>query len=230
MMKAIFLLYLMIGSAVSAFPHELITTRIFWTQHISRIFYRSCISCHRAEGSSFPLTRYREVRPWAKAIKNEVLNRRMPPWNAVKGFGQFKNDISLSEREIALISSWVEGGAPEGHRIYLPPMPTGESLADEPEPDTEPFRIQEGVVLTEPLTAIGVRPGKLAVGASLEVVAYGPDGSRRYLIWLRDYAPEWERSYYFRQPVVFPAGTRLSVFPTNGASASLLIAAPSQAR
>ncbi len=29
----------------------------------------------------------RTVEPWAEAIKEEVLARRMPPWNAVKGFG-----------------------------------------------------------------------------------------------------------------------------------------------
>ena len=230
MIRAILLLGLTVGFAVTAFPHELITTRILWTQHISRIFYRSCVSCHRAEGSSFPLTRYREVRPWAKAIKNEVLNRRMPPWSAVKGFGHFENDLSLGEREIALISSWVEGGAPRGHRIYLPPMPTDEALTAPPEPDAEPFAIRGGVTLTESLTAVGVRPADLPEGGSLEVVAHKPDGSKRYLIWLRDYAPAWERSYYFRQPLLLPAGTRLVVFPAEGVSASLLIAAPSPAR
>ncbi len=230
MTRAILLLSLTAGFAATAFSHELITTRILWTQHISRIFYRSCVSCHRTDGGSFPLVRYKEVRPWAKAIKNEVLNRRMPPWNAVKGFGHFKDDLSLSEREIALISSWVEGGAPEGHRIYLPPIPTDEALAAPPEPDAEPFAIGGGVTLTEPLTAIGVRPGDLPEGGSLEVVAYAPDGSRRYLIWLRDYSPAWERSYYFRQPVLLPAGTRLTVFPTEEAAAALLIAAPSPAQ
>lgn len=229
MTRAILLLYLILGFAATAFPHELITTRILWTQHIARIFYRGCVSCHRAEGSSFPLMRYREVRPWAKAIKNEVLNRRMPPWHAVKGFGHFKNDLSLSEREIALISSWVEGGAPRGHRIYLPPIPTDEALAAPPEPDAEPFAIRAGATLAEPLTALGVRPGDLPAGGSLEVVAYHPDGSRQYLIWLRDYAPAWERSYYFRQPVLLPAGTRLAVFPADAATV-LLIADPSPAR
>ncbi len=229
MTRAILLLSLTVGITAPAWPHELITTRILWTQHISRIFYRSCVSCHRAEGSSFPLTRYKEVRPWAKAIKNEVLNRRMPPWNAVKGFGHFKDDLSLSEREIALISSWVEGGAPRGHLIYLPPMPTEEALTPPPEPAAEPFAIRGEAPLTEPLTAIGVRPGDLPEGGSLEVVAHKPDGSKRYLIWLREYAPAWERSYYFRQPVLLPAGTRLAVFPAEEAGA-LLIAVPSPAK
>ena len=89
------------GFASEAGAHELITTRIIWTQHISRIFYKRCVSCHREGGSAFSLTRYREARPWAKAIKNQILIRRMPPWAAVKGFGHFRNDMSLSEREIA---------------------------------------------------------------------------------------------------------------------------------
>ena len=64
------------------------------------------------------LMSYEDARPWAKAIKLEVLRRSMPPWGAVKGFGTFENDRSLSLTEVALISSWVEGGAPEGSRLF----------------------------------------------------------------------------------------------------------------
>ena len=60
------------------------------------------------------LLTYESARPWAKAIKEEVLNRRMPPWGAVKGFGDFRDDPSLTQDEITRIAEWVEGGAPEG--------------------------------------------------------------------------------------------------------------------
>ena len=67
-----------------------------------------------------PLLTYEQARPWAKAIRDEVLNRRMPPWDAVKGVGQFRDDPSLTQPEMDLLVSWVEGGAPEGNPVYLP--------------------------------------------------------------------------------------------------------------
>jgi len=59
-----------------------------------------------------PLTTYDEVRPWARAIKEQVLARRMPKWHAARGFGSFKNDPTLTPIEIGMIVSWVDGGLP----------------------------------------------------------------------------------------------------------------------
>ena len=210
--------------------HELITSRIIWTQHISRIFYKRCVSCHREGGSSFPLTRFREARPWAKAIKNQILSRRMPPWGAVKGFGHFRNDMSLTEREIALVSSWVEGGAPQGHLIYMSAMPADETFALPDPPPSEKLAIQGVVTVEKQVQAVGILPESIPEGGSLEVIAKAPDGSTQYLIWLRDYQPHWRRSYYFREPVDLPAGTELIVRPAEGVAASLLTAVPSPAR
>jgi hypothetical protein len=58
------------------------------------------------------LTTYEEVRPWARAIKDQVLTRRMPKWHAARGFGAFKNDPTLTPIEMALVASWVDGGLP----------------------------------------------------------------------------------------------------------------------
>ena len=63
---------------------------------------------------------YSEARPWAKAMQEEVLERRMPPWGAVKGFGDFRNDQALTPEQIELVADWVEGGAPEGEPKDLP--------------------------------------------------------------------------------------------------------------
>src|SRR5262245_4137681 len=117
------LLLLLAATAGFARAHEPITTQLTWTREISRIFYNRCVSCHRAGSKSCPLTKYDEARPWAKAIKEEILERRMPPWGAIKGFGEFRNDISLSEPEIERIVQWVEGGAPNGDELLLIPPP-----------------------------------------------------------------------------------------------------------
>ena len=67
---------------------------------------------------------YQEARPWAKAIKEEVLERRMPPFAAVKGFGPVKEENALTQEEMHLIADWVEGGSPEGDDPkLLPKMP-----------------------------------------------------------------------------------------------------------
>ena len=103
--------------------HPLYTTKITWSREVSRIVYNQCASCHRQGGSAFSLMTYQEARPWAESIKQQVLTRRMPPWNAVKGFGEFKNDHGLAQEDIQIIAEWVEGGAPQGNPLYLPPKP-----------------------------------------------------------------------------------------------------------
>src|SRR5207249_8485058 len=59
---------------------------------MARILYTHCASCHHPGGSAFSLMTYNDARPWAVALKEEMLTRRMPPWGAVKGFADFRND------------------------------------------------------------------------------------------------------------------------------------------
>ncbi|MGD9903545.1 MAG: hypothetical protein AB7U83_08745 [Vicinamibacterales bacterium] len=70
------------------------------------------------------LMTYGEVRPWARAIKRAVSSRNMPPWPADRRHGRFKNDPSLPDAEIQLISRWVDAGAPEGDPAATPPRPS----------------------------------------------------------------------------------------------------------
>jgi hypothetical protein len=74
-----------------------------------------------------PLTTYDDVRPWARAIKEQVLTRRMPKWSAAHGYGAFANDPSLSSGEMETIASWVDGGQPKGVGAArsAPPRPPG---------------------------------------------------------------------------------------------------------
>jgi hypothetical protein len=62
-----------------------------------------------------PLGTYGEVRPWAKAIREAVATRAMPPWHAAPGAAHaFRNDRSLTPAEIATLLQWVDAGSPEG--------------------------------------------------------------------------------------------------------------------
>jgi hypothetical protein len=104
--------------------HEPITTKVRFNKEVVRIFERSCLSCHRPGGVAlFSLATYEEARPWAKAIKEEMLEKRMPVWHAVKGFGEFRNAPRLTQREIDLVVNWVEGGAPKGEDKDYPATP-----------------------------------------------------------------------------------------------------------
>src|SRR5512141_311596 len=114
--------------------HDVITTAMTWSRDISRIVDSHCASCHHPGGSAFSLMTYADARPWAVAIKEEILRRRMPPWGAIKGFGDFRNDQALTPEEMERIVSWSDGGVPEGEEKDLPPPP--KSL--EPEKFTHP--------------------------------------------------------------------------------------------
>jgi hypothetical protein len=69
------------------------------------------------------LEKYDDARPWAKSIRNRVSARTMPPWGADPDHGVFKNDPRLSDKEIATILAWVDGGAPKGDDKDLPKLP-----------------------------------------------------------------------------------------------------------
>ena len=69
------------------------------------------------------LITYRDVRPWAGAIREKVTSRVMPPWHADRQYGSFRNDLSLTQREIDTIAAWAGGGASEGNPSDLPALP-----------------------------------------------------------------------------------------------------------
>jgi hypothetical protein len=219
-------LLLAIALTPAAFAHDTITTKLLWTQEISRLMNKHCVTCHREGGAAMPLATYDEARPWAKAIRDEVLARRMPPWGAVKGVGEFRGDPSLSQIEIDMIVNWVEGGAPKGDDIYLPAAPHF-SAEVPPPPAGRTLMVQSGAALTlsAPAEFAGLRPLRLAAGESLEVTAYKPDGAVDRLIWIRNWHPEWQRTYYFLHPVRLPKGTRIAAYSGKAAQTALVLSA-----
>jgi hypothetical protein len=221
--------------AVSAGAHDVITTKITYSKEISRLFVHRCATCHQPGGSSFSLMTWAEARPWAKAIKEEVLERRMPPWNAVKGFGEFKNDRGLTQEELELISDWVEGGAPEGNPKYLPSLtgmnaPKIEKWTDPESPaGSAAIDAASGAKLDAAARVLAVRPTTLKDTASLQVIAVRPDGTVEPLLWLYKYKAAYKRTYYYRSPVALPAGTRIEMSPPGAGAVTLFTKAHSPA-
>jgi hypothetical protein len=99
-----------------------------FSKDVAPVLFSRCVECHRSgEAAPMAFTSYAEVRPWAKAIKQAVLTRKMPPWLADPHYGQFRNDRRLADETIQTIVSWVDGGAPEGNAKETPPLPHFES-------------------------------------------------------------------------------------------------------
>ncbi len=99
---------------------------VTFAKDVAPILYDSCVVCHRAgEMAPMALTTYAEVRPWARSIKNRVIAREMPPWHIDKNIGiqEFKDDISLTDEQIAMIATWVDAGATMGDPADMPQMP-----------------------------------------------------------------------------------------------------------
>jgi len=95
-----------------------------FARDIAPIFQEKCQDCHR-KGTAAPMSliSYEETRPWAKAIKQRVVTRNMPPWHLDKtvGIQHFQNDRSLTDGQISAIVRWVDAGAPEGNPKDMPP-------------------------------------------------------------------------------------------------------------
>jgi len=97
---------------------------VTFTRDVAPILYKSCVECHRPTMfAPMSLMTFEDARPWARAIKQRVTARTMPPWGADPAHGTFKNDPRLSEAEVETIAKWVDAGAPKGDDKDMPAAP-----------------------------------------------------------------------------------------------------------
>jgi hypothetical protein len=210
-----------------AWGHDVITTKVTFDREIIRLFNSHCITCHRDGGTAFSLATYKDARPWAKAIGEEVLQRRMPPWGAVKGFGDFRNDQGLTAEQLELIVDWEEGGAPEGEEKDLPGPPkapvaaavttaiTASTHSPKEVAVSGDFKLERAIKLD------GLLPKTVQDGASFQVTAELPDGSVEPLLWLQNYKKSFEHAFLLRRPLDLPAGTLVRGIPGDASIALL---------
>ncbi len=79
------------------------------------ILQKNCQACHRpGEVAPMSFLTYQDVRPYARAIKNAVTIRQMPPWFAEDGYAHYANDRRLSQADIDTLVAWADHGAVEG--------------------------------------------------------------------------------------------------------------------
>lgn len=95
-----------------------------FNKDIAPIVFNNCSTCHHpGEVAPFDLLTYSDVKKRDKMIAAVTQTRYMPPWKAEHGFGEFKGERYLSQKEIATIKAWVEQGSKEGDPKDLPPTP-----------------------------------------------------------------------------------------------------------
>src|SRR5712692_3019621 len=82
-----------------------------FNKDVAAILFNNCVICHRPNQiAPMTLMSYKDVRPWARAIKEKVIKGEMPPWRADGRFGKFRNDRRLAPEQIKTIVDWVDGG------------------------------------------------------------------------------------------------------------------------
>jgi hypothetical protein len=190
-----------------ALAHDPNGAPITWNREISRIVFERCVSCHREGGTSFSLMTYQEAQPWAAAMKDAVLSRRMPPWGAVKGFGTFQNDQGLTQQQMELIADWVEGGITKGNNPNaLPKPPKVERPARFRLPNNA-IAVSDGLTLQKAVTLEGLYPQHVPQGTSMQIVATLPDGGIVPLIWLYEFKDSYRHPFLFRKPLELPPQT-----------------------
>src|ERR1051326_5998300 len=98
------------------------TKPVTFTKDVLPILQKNCQTCHRpGEIAPMSFLTYKDARPWAKAIKEAVTTRKMPPWFADPNYGHFQNNPTLDAASIQTLVSWVDSGAVEGDAKDAPP-------------------------------------------------------------------------------------------------------------
>ena len=176
---------------------------VTFNKDVLPILQKNCQICHRpGEAGPMSFLSYKESRPWAKAIRDAVASKKMPPWFADPAHGKFANDRRLDAKAIQTLTQWANTGAKEGNAKDAPkPMEFAQGWTiGKPDlifemplefeiPATGTLEYQHFVLPTNFkedtwITAVEVRPSNRAV-THHGVAFVRPPGSK----WLKDAVP-----------------------------------------
>jgi len=118
-------------TAASLSAQTTIDRPVTFTKDVAPILQAKCQQCHRPDSiAPMSLITYEQTRPYARAIKQRVqmayvpgMRGVMPPWLLERNIGiqKLREDISLTDEQIAIIAKWVDSGAPQGNAADMPP-------------------------------------------------------------------------------------------------------------
>jgi mono/diheme cytochrome c family protein len=190
------ILVLAVVAAMAAASNKSDASSVTFTKDVAPIIYSRCAECHRpGEIAPMSLMTYQEARPWAKSIRERVVERSMPPWTADPRYGHWANDARLSQQDIDTIVAWVNAGAPKGDDRDLPPAPKfaegwtigkPDAVVEMQEEYTVPadgtvpylyFSMPTGFTEDKWIQAMEIRPGNRSVVH--HVIAYAQDAGVR---------------------------------------------------
>ena len=172
---------------------------ITFHKDVEPILQSRCQVCHHpGDIGPMSLLNYQQVRPWAKAIRAAVLQKKMPPWFADIKHGHFLNDRSMPQPEIDTLVSWVDSGAKEGDPKDAPTplefsdgwhIGTPDAIIEVPKPfnipatGTVPYqyiRIPSGFTEDKWVTGVEIRPSNRSVVHHINASTHAP-GSLKML-------------------------------------------------
>src|SRR4051812_5565270 len=86
-----------------------------YSETIAPMLKTRCVQCHAKGGiAPFAMSSYEKVRGWSEMMREVLVTRRMPPWQADPHVGKFGNDFSLSADETRTLVQWIDAGTPRG--------------------------------------------------------------------------------------------------------------------
>ncbi len=189
------LLFAVVGIAVAA--------PVTFHKDVEPVLQKHCQGCHRpGEAAPMSFLTYSATRPWAKAMKNAVAAKRMPPWFADPDHGRFRNDPTLSDADRKAIIEWADSGTLEGDPNSAPPplnfidgwnigvpekvfeMPKDFSIPASGDIEYQHIVVPTGFTEDKWVKAVELRPGNRAVVHHI-IAFVRPPGSK----WLPDAIP-----------------------------------------
>jgi hypothetical protein len=200
-----------------------VSSSVRFNREIIRIFQRKCMPCHDAGGIAMSLATYHAARDWGRAIREELVEQRMPPAAAAPGYGRFENDIGLTSREMTTILAWLDGGMARGDDSDLPLRagPSAEASDGDPAhlrlavpaqnvPANADLVIRTATIDTRLrserlLTRVVVRPGERRLLRGALVFGPGHQWLGAWLPWQPVMTPPPSHAY------TLPAGARLTL-------------------
>lgn len=96
---------------------------ITYCRDIAPILRQRCEVCHRpSQVAPFPLTNFEEAKSHSEMLVEVTRTRLMPPWipGPAKTHG-FVGERWLTDRELELLTAWVQNDCPLGDEADLPP-------------------------------------------------------------------------------------------------------------
>jgi peroxiredoxin len=191
--------------------------KVTWAKEVAPILQEKCQSCHRpTQIAPFPLLTYDDAKRWSAMISEVVKEKRMPPWHAEPGVGEFANDRSLTPRERATLTAWHEQNAPLGDPKAAPApktfadgwligkpdmiltMPTPYTVKAEGTLPYQWFTVPTGFTSDRWIQAVQVKPGERAVVHHVLVFVDDKKGGGRMRSQLAAYVPGDVPSVYPR--------------------------------